>query len=673
METQIYTTDTRQVKRAKVRKSVKQEQRVKTLISEAQKIRVDGGLWYQTHITQSYADMGIIDAQSVRVYSKKHFTTFNVDSEIEGVRWNGVDTRVFAEIKQCLKGEGIIKVHEIADAFKEDHPDCKYGVIYKDGGIPKGDFKKLEKYPNIDFVIPESELKDFLSNPRELYVSTDFDEDIVDNEVMNRLKAYDESLTDYMLECVIGSISLEDKIRMIEAPTGFGKTHFSVHTMFPYHFKSLGIELVVYIVPQKALMALKKLNSVNYPPGTQVTYDWDSAMEMLESGFKTILAISDNTFSYDKKKKVGTKAKPMVKDLIIDLCANKGYKDKVLICRDEGHYSGSSGEDFYYKNMGSKPYKYQASLFNAIAEVLKYTRYVYYLSATPLHEQFNATFGSEKYALINEHPNKEELLLRTAKIRNITFNPELNDEGRKIKTGAKYMIAAVENMMNREKSLHSFVDQCELEEGLDFLQLNGSHPLKKKQTIIVKLERKSDGKVKVSTENVIELIEEADLQHDFDFVISTSEDGIQSYSILDGKVTENHKVYSSEQKIYDSLEDKSSPLRMYIVIEKGSMGVDIPSASTLLIFRKPKTFFKGKPVTTNGIQLFGRLARLQIKIDDLYEYKWKCKEDFVKYYTMANSFDIFCEDTDYWRQTQLEYISKQGVIENVNRHLYKEL
>ena len=88
METQIYPTDSRQVKRAKTRKSVKQERRVKTLISEVQKGRVVGGLGYQQHITQSFADYGLIDAQDIRAYSHKHYTNFNVDSQIPGLLWD---------------------------------------------------------------------------------------------------------------------------------------------------------------------------------------------------------------------------------------------------------------------------------------------------------------------------------------------------------------------------------------------------------------------------------------------------------------------------------------------------------------------------------------------------------------------------------------------------------
>jgi len=668
MEVQTIVNDTRQQKRFKEQKAKKADIRKKKLVSEVQKGRVVGGLGYQTHITQSFADSGMIDAQGIRVYSKKHFTTFNVDSQVPGLIWeDGKKHDTFGEIKQSLKGEGIIKVHEISDAFKEDYPDCKYGIFYKDGCIPKGDFSKLERYPSIDFVVPESKMKDFLKNPRDMFEYIDFDEQVVDDSVFNKLVAYDSTLTDEMLEYVIESLSLTDKIKMIEAPTGFGKTHFSVHTMFPYFFKNLDVKLIVYVVPQKALMAFKKLYSKNHVIQPQIKFSWNKAKQALDAGAPVILAVTDNSFCYDKK------SDNLIKDKIIDLCVNEGYKDKVMVVRDEGHYSGSSGEEFYPKNMGSIPYKYQASMYKACSEILEEaTPHVYYLSATPLHEQLNNTFGSDTYALINKHPEVKDLLLRTAKIRHITFNPKIEIGTGKIKRGAKYMTAAVENMINREKSLWSFVDQCELEEDLDFLQLGENHPLKKKQTIIVKLERSTEGKVKLDKDSYVELMESADIQHDFNFVISTGE-SITVYSLKGGKVTQLDVKYDDEQQIYDDLEDKNSSLRMYAVIEKGSMGVDIPSGSTLLIFRNPKTFFEGSPVTTNGVQLFGRMARLQVMVDDLYKYNWNSKEDFVKYYQMANSFDVFCEDNAYWRATMNEYKSKQGVLENVSRHLYKEL
>ena len=45
----------------------------------------------------------------------------------------------------------------------------------------------------------------------------------------------------------------------------------------------------------------------------------------------------------------------------------------------------------------------------------------------------------------------------------------------------------------------------------------------------------------------------------------------------------------------------------------------------------------------------------------------------IKYYCMMNSFDVFCEDLEYWRDTHASYVSKQGTIDDTHRHLIEEL
>lgn len=661
METQVVQSETRQQIRLKERQTKKQERRKKTLVSEVQKGRVVGGLGYQQHITQSFADYGLIDAQDVRVYSHKHYTNFNVDSQVRGLLWNnGVEYNTFGEIKQSLKGEGVIKVHVIADTFKEEYPDCKYGIFYKDGCIPKGDYEKLKKYPNIDFVVPESKMSEFLSDPHGYYHYTEFDETIVDEEVWQKLKTYDQSLTDDMLNSVISSIDLVDKIKIIEAPTGFGKTHFSVHTLVPYFLDIFKVKIVAFVAPQVALLSKRKLRTpglVDY----QIESELPEAKRMVKDGCRVIVPMSDDKF----RTRGGA-------EWLVKTSKELGLDNQILLIRDEGHYSGSSKIDTVEGNTGSNPTKYLGTMFKAINKVMKVTPYVYYLTATPVKEQLEEMFGTDMYHLINDYPSIDKLFLRTAKLDKITFFPKLTgDEGRDINKGSVILNNFVEALYTKEKQIHTFVDLCDIDTD-DFLTMGDNHPLKKKLSGIIKLETKYKDKVKLSDESLDNMFKMANIQRNFNYCISVANE-YRLRKVENGKVTEIPCDFQVEDDVYDALDDKNNPLKFYCVIDKGSMGVDIPSLHGLLSFRTPGTEFEGKPVIVQGEQLFGRLARLHVLIEDLYQYNWKSKDDMIKYYCMMNSFDVFCEDLEYWRDTHKSYLLKQGSIDDTRRHLIEEL
>jgi len=158
----------------------------------------------------------------------------------------------------------------------------------------------------------------------------------------------------------------------------------------------------------------------------------------------------------------------------------------------------------------------------------------------------------------------------------------------------------------------------------------------------------------------------------FRFVLSTSDGGYQLYEYDKGKVVELENDYEIEQDIYKALGNTEDSLRFYVVVNKGSMGVNIPSLRGLLSFRTPQSEYNGEPVTIMGEQLLGRLARLQHMVEDLYDY-FTNKDDFIQYYSMVNSFDMVVEDFPYWRKAIESFTNKLGSKSELLRFLHEEL
>ena len=636
------------------------------MISQVQKGRVDGGLEFQAHITESFADLGLEDGQHIQVSSEKYTSKFNVDSHVPKINWKNVDgstssVHLLAEIKKSLKADGIYKVMAIADTFKEKNPNQKYVIFYKDGGIEDtsgsfSDFKKLVNYPSIDAVIPESSIREWFADPKSEFISTKKPIEAAVEESLNRLITYDPAITAYITQGVIDNIGEVDKIKIIEAPTGFGKTYYSVNSLLPYCVDNYDVRLVIIVAPQVALLTPDDL----LPEPENGCQDfqfvngegwgaWKNAKQYLGLNRKTMLAISDGGFS----DKVYKDIKKTIKKL--------GLQGKVLIVRDEAHYAGSSTIETTERNLGNKPSKYSAAMFRRLSGLLKLTPWVYYLTATPLDEQIDEEFGTNVYVKINKYPPKELLMLRTAKPNTPVFLPEAQN----VFQAGQYLNNFIERIFGAEDELRTFVK---------LKVKNVFHPkeLQKKFTGLIKLETSYPGKFKFDKHTIVDVFKECGNMRKFRFVLSTSDGGYQLYEYDKGKVVELENDYEIEQDIYKALGNTEDSLRFYVVVNKGSMGVNIPSLRGLLSFRTPQSEYNGEPVTIMGEQLLGRLARLQHKVEDLYDY-FTNKDDFIQYYSMVNSFDMVVEDFPYWRKAIDSFTNKLGSKSELIRFLHEEL
>ena len=136
---------------------------------------------------------------------------------------------------------------------------------------------------------------------------------------------------------------------------------------------------------------------------------------------------------------------------------------------------------------------------------------------------------------------------------------------------------------------------------------------------------------------------------DFQLAITSSRGGIELYDFSDGTITrvDNHG-YEDDNQLIKDLNDYNHRLTVLVVINKATMGTDVPNLSTGLVLRTPVAKNpSNEPVTLMGQQLNGRFNRLKQKIELLIPH-FDNKEDFINYYVNTNVYRLWLPQTPYW-------------------------
>ena len=143
-------------------------------------------------------------------------------------------------------------------------------------------------------------------------------------------------------------------------------------------------------------------------------------------------------------------------------------------------------------------------------------------------------------------------------------------------------------------------------------------------------------------------------------------DDEKTFAIMTGdkKVTGVYAVNGSfevmdEDDIKEKLNDLNDPLKIVIVVHKGTMGINIYTLKSLVSFKPQEKMDKsGNSLTEFAIQTLGRLVRLNPGMPiaeftekygyDLGEYIKTLNDEEIQKLLIANSFDILVPNTDMW-------------------------
>ena len=464
------------------------------------------------------------------------------------------------------------------------------------------------------------------------------------NVIKNQETYGDRVLVDALSE-LKNNINQRGVIGLFQAPTGVGKTHSGIQLITPLYYNEKNVRFVLFVAPQKQLISRVSLNGhikQLKKQGYLVTDLINGKIGEIENSLVdrdneeiVFVSMSDSFFNRNQSS-------------IERLINTYNLQGQTLILLDEVHYGSTSDREYYQDNTGNIPSGYNAVKYHNIVKLLQ-TCYVLGLTATPTKEQLVDDFGTPLYVPMNTYPPKEELWKRTSSYQTPIF---YDWQG-----------------WGMEKSLMKFFEMVSDHQTLtdaEADELNLPEECRVKFCGGVKIETPYLNKTKDDKHRLINYLNSGisiPKHWDYDFSLDTSE-GIIVWRFNGGCIQQldsdemRNSGYVDSDSLIQCLRNKNSRLRFLCVVNKGTMGIDISNLNFGLSLRVPGTNdTEGNPVTLSGEQWNGRFSRITIPIETLSKY-FDNKEQFIKYYTMVNSYRQMLPESDYWR-TMMENISQK--------------
>ena len=409
--------------------------------------------------------------------------------------------------------------------------------------------------------------------------------------------------------------------------TGQGKTHYAATNFTPYLFDKHDMDLVIYSYPQTEILDMPEwyagLKATKSSGIQLVNSDVGKAIEYMNAGMKVIFLTTHNNFV------VQDKGKEFVKYL-------ENTSKNFAIWIDEVHSWMISDKANYKKGTGNNVSVYEAKLFKALDGLSIKTPYIFGLTATPSREATGVLtpIGDMKITIVNDFPPKELVLPSTSWLSSTKFyDPKSPDS---------------------EWEMWDLVENAILKLYGDYFTTG----IKKTMMVSVGNKGASSGLesdyVKRRILNIIHN-NALDARNARTVAVMTSKkDETGTYSFNRPKASTD----DDEQSIKAKLIDQDDPLRIVIVKQKGKMGMNISTLSSIVYLKNNDNKDDLGPFTESPIQIMGRLVRFNTGIDK-DEFVEKYGYDLTKYVrilgrkqksdlVIANSIDMFLPKTDMW-------------------------
>jgi hypothetical protein len=409
--------------------------------------------------------------------------------------------------------------------------------------------------------------------------------------------------------------------KLLVGMTGQGKTHTTATEFVPHLFNNHDMDLIIYTYPlteikDESEWIIAQMKS----RGVQLCTDPTAALKHLKLGGKVILTTTHQGFV------VGDKGGELVKYL------QKTSKN-FAIWVDEAHAWMVSHMLNYKATTGHNTPAYEARLFKTLQELSVKTPYIFGLTATPNREARGVVepYGDMKITIVNEFPPKELLINTTAWLSSIDYyDPKdanfTDDLWNKIEAAVVKLYIDTDT----KKTMLVSVGNDNAATGLN------TDYVKKRFLDIIEnnaLDEKRARTVAVMT-------------------CDDKETGTYSSARPWAGTDDN------EDEIKEKLIDQNDPLRIVIVKQKGKMGMNVSTLSSLVFLRPTDNKDKEGAHTESPIQIMGRLVRFNTGIEkkdfmknygyDLTDYVKDLNDKDRENLLIANSIDILAPKTEQW-------------------------
>ena len=396
----------------------------------------------------------------------------------------------------------------------------------------------------------------------------------------------------------------DNKVKVFQAPMGFGKTYNLITEWLVYAFDSGNVDYAILTAPKTDIVTdnTELLNDVvSELSGVVATTNVKEFMRRLKRGKKTILYTTNQAFFVEKK---GDELEKLL------------VGTKFAIFCDEFHTWSTSSKENYKNNLGHTASKFLARMYSRLEALSKHSSYLFAMTATPNWEVSGLlpTGGKLKYELANENALilPCELSNRSAWMGNRVFK--------------KGKLELIEYTIAHSQEQE---EEC------------GS-----KNVAIIVCEPKGEGNF--TPQDVLSILQD---RIDYGDIAISTHDEITIYT-KDGN---SYKV--DDDDVLEKLNDFNDPLKYLLCVDKFAMGVNIVTAKTMCILKESdRKRNDGTSVIENALQVFGRLLRPNCGMSLPKFYKEHGGDlSKIEFNPEMNRMYFFCYDTRMWRDAMEEF------------------
>lgn len=380
----------------------------------------------------------------------------------------------------------------------------------------------------------------------------------------------------------------KDLIKVLQAPTGFGKTFATTNFFIPKLFEN-NVELVVYAAPNVENIDSDSFVIAGQNYGYVFTREPDTAFRFLKQGQKVVLGLT-HSYLCNASKKCSAHREQLIQ-----------FANKSAWFIEECHsWLGVTEQQWYKDVIGHATPHFGGTVYKLSEKILKKTDLFFGITATPT-KQHRGVVGDECFVLLNEWcPVYERLLLTKWAKKYREYDGFVME-----RYGSK--IQPVINTSMCEEVLGNYIQNHHVKniKRLEQLQEYDSNIVPKLTSLIV-CGGSNNARLSVHIDDAVELLSANLIDNGYAEAcqwIAVMTDKQKGFYNLLGEFTP-----ASEDDIISALNDGESDCQFVLVNNKGKAGINVFNLTGIcsLRIRNPKT----RDCTELSRQIIGRQTRL---------------------------------------------------------------
>jgi len=433
-------------------------------------------------------------------------------------------------------------------------------------------------------------------------------------------------------------------MKLITAPTGFGKSYVMRKKLVPFLMKERKLQLVFVTYPDTAIFTSFEKKDMANKAGAILCEKMSEVMEYLEEDEDTKIIYTAHNCNFTTLK---------------DLEKIKKYTSNIGIIVDEAHSWMTSNVDNYKSNTGNATPDYEARLYKWSEEVANISPYVFGFTATASPEQDDeyaggklSVMGGLDFKIITEWPHLNHIIERISYYDRVNFY-DPSDEEQTVEALHHYLSDVQDCYFKKPYKKTSFLyaapQNDKLGHNRDWILSEAADWIKEN---------------KVYNEDNIN-------EH---FTILTSDyTGFLKYKAKGIRNKGWDIEFADEQEVLKALNDDDHPALHCILIGKGQVGINVHTNKYQFSLRTTEKVreaeYGGGGIYGSSVQRWGRMLRFNLgnnarKFEKEYKYSLptyikNLTDEEYEMFLEANTWNAVVPDTHMAKTAKDQLMEKQ--------------